>query len=1173
MIKNEAKTTCSYCGVGCGIIIKKDADNKVLVEADPNHPVSQGMLCSKGMNLHYVVNDTSDRILYPEMRWSRSHPRERVSWDDALDRASSVFKSIIKKHGPDSVAFYVSGQSLTEEYYIANKLTKGFLGTNNIDTNSRLCMSSAVVGYKKAFGEDIVPVSYADIELADCFLITGANPAWCHPIIFRRIEKHKEKNPNVQIIVIDPRKTDSASFADLHLQLIPGTDVILYNAIGRRLFERGLIDENFIKNHTEGFKAYKDLIFSTSLSDASKLCGVPEKDIRKAADIIGLSKGFISMWAMGLNQSAVGTDKNVSLLNLSLITGQVGKPGSGPFSLTGQPNAMGGREVGGMANLLAVHKDLANEEHRREVAQFWGVDSISPKPGLTATEMFDALESGQVKAVWIMCTNPLVSLPNINKIEKAMANAKFVVVQDISYKSDTVAYADLVLPAAGWLEKEGTMTNSERRISYLPKEIEPPGEAKADVEILCDFAQRMGFRGFNYNSAEEIYNEYAAMTKGTNMDISFLNYDRLKNEGTFQWPVPEYRHPGTPRLFQDKKFYTPSQKAIFNIPQSILNTSVMPNEEFPLILTTGRIRDQWHTMTKTGKVSRLKTHYPTPVLEINPVDAFINKIKDGSITEIKSKNGVVRVRAKVTDTIRKGVVFLPMHWGKQLENDLNRANNLTNTVVDPFSKEPDFKFTTVSVSKYKKPVEKIVVVGAGAAAFRFIQNYRENNEKDEILVFSKEPNLFYNRVLLPEYVTEELTWEQLLKIKKVELNKLNIKSFPETFINKIDQEKKEIIDSNGDVHTFDKLILATGSRAFIPKDVQLDLPGRFTMRNKSDADRFKAYLEQTNLPPEKQHVTIVGGGLLGLELAAALKHKNIQITIIQRSSRLMERQLDKVSSKLLALDVQERGIQIYFDNEVSTVFEDDETGELNITLKSGKLITSHAIVYAIGTQPNIEIAKENGLICGKGVRVNQHLQSSNPDIFAIGEIAEYNNQLFGITSAAEEQASILANFIAGDISSSYNGSVLMNILKFNDLNLCSIGDIEVPENDDSYQEIIFTDISKRYYKKCIVKDDLLIGAVLMGDKNEFAEFKTMIESKIEMADKRDTLLRGASNTKPVLGKLVCSCSQVGEGNIREAIEAGCTNFGELCSKTGAGLGCGSCKTEVREILTNAKVFS
>ncbi|WP_299669741.1 nitrate reductase [uncultured Polaribacter sp.] len=1171
MIKNKVKTTCSYCGVGCGIIVTKDINNKVFVEGDKDHPVNKGMLCSKGMNLHYVANDVSDRILYPEMRWSRSHPRERVSWDTALDRAANVFKSIIKKHGADSVAFYVSGQSLTEEYYIANKLTKGFLGTNNIDTNSRLCMSSAVVGYKKTFGEDSVPISYEDIELADTFLITGANPAWCHPILFRRIEKRKEENKNVKIIVIDPRKTDSANFADLHLQLTPGTDVILYNAIGRHLYKSGLIDENFIKKHTLGFDGYKKVIFGTTLRQASRICRIPEKDIQKAAEMIGLSKGFISMWAMGLNQSVIGTDKNTSLLNLSLITGHVGKPGSGPFSLTGQPNAMGGREVGGMANLLAVHKDLYNEEHRREVAQFWGVDKISPKPGLTATEMFDALESGKLKAVWIVCTNPLVSMPNSHQIEKAMAKSKFVVVQEISHKSDTLNYADLVLPAAAWLEKEGTMTNSERRISYLPKEIEAPGEARPDVEILCDFAQRMGFRGFNYNGAAEIYDEYAAMTKGTNIDVSFLNYERLKTEGTFQWPVNAYRHKGTARLFQDKKFYTPSKKAIFNIPSTIENTSVKTTDKFPLILTTGRVRDQWHTMTKTGKVSRLKTHYSKPVLEIHPVDAYLNSIKDGDITEIKSSNGVVRVRSKITDAIKEGVVFLPMHWGKVLQSNLNRANNLTNTHIDPISKEPDFKFTSVSVSKYKKPKEKIVIAGAGAAAFRFLQNYRDYNEVDEIHVFSKEANLFYNRVLLPEYITEELTWEQLLKIKNAELNNLAIKIHAETTIEKIDKENKTVTDSNGETHAFDKLVLATGSSAFIPKDVQIDLPGRFTMRDKKDADTFKKYLENTGLPPEKQHVVIVGGGLLGLELAAAMKHKNVKITIVQRASRLMERQLDKISSKLLSLDVQEKGIQIYFDNEVSTVFNDEDSGELTINLKSGKYITANAIVYAIGTRPNIEIAKNNGIICGLGVKVNQHLQSSHPDIFAVGEIAEYNNKLFGITSAAEEQAGILANFIAGDISEAYRGSVLMNILKFNDLNLCSIGEITVPDNDPSYEEIIFTDISKRYYKKCIVKDDLLIGAVLMGDKNEFAEFKTMIESKIEMSDKRNTLLRGTSNGTPVLGKLVCSCSQVGEGNIQEAIQKGCTNFTQLCNKTGAGLGCGSCKTEVREILNNAKV--
>ncbi len=1170
MQKSEIKTTCSYCGVGCGIIVNNDSKNGVTVTGDINHPVNKGKLCSKGMNLHYVVNDTSDRILYPEMRWSKSHPMERVSWDAGLDRAAAVFTSIINKYGPDSVGFYISGQCLTEEYYLANKLVKGFLKTNNIDTYSRLCMSSAVVGYKKTFGEDSVPIAYDDIELADTFLITGANPAWCHPILFRRIEQHKEKNPKVKIIVIDPRRTDSALAADLHLQIIPGTDIVLYHAIAKRLIEKGYIDNDFIKNHTENFNLYKELVASSPLEKASKLCGISVDEIKLAADIIGKSKAFISLWAMGLNQSAIGVDKNTALLNLSLLTGQIGKPGAGPFSLTGQPNAMGGREVGGMANLLAVHKELNNPVHRKEVADFWGVDSVSEKPGLTATEMFEALESGKMKAIWIICTNPLVSLPDSRRVEKALANAKFVVVQDISHNADTAKFADLLLPAAGWLEKEGTMTNSERRISYLPKGINAPGEALSDVEILIRFAKKMNFNGFNFNTTEDVYKEYCLLTKGTHIDISFLNYNRLKNEGTFQWPVPDYGHPGTPRLFTDKKFYTPSQKAIFNIPTVIENTSEQPNAQFPLILTTGRIRDQWHTMTKTGKVSRLMTHTPSPMLEINPIDAFKIAINDGDIVVVSSKNGGVRVKAKISDAIKVGVVFLPMHWGKQLENDLNRTNNLTNTLVDPISKEPDFKFTIVSVAKYVKPFEKIAVVGAGAAAFRFIQNYREINTTDEIIVFSNEENPFYNRVLLPEYLTAELSWEQLLKIKEDSLKKLNITMKSGVSIENLNTKENTILDSQGNLHPFDSLILATGSRPFVPENAQLNLPGRFTIRKKDDADRLKNHLDNTNLTPEEQHVVIVGGGLLGLELAAALKHKKVKITIIQRASRLMERQLDRISSKLLAEEVQLRDISIYFDNEVSTVFETDNPNEIEIALKSGRIITANAIVYTIGTIPNIELAKESGIACGRGVKVNQYLQSSHPNIFAIGEIAEFNNQLFGITSAAEEQADVLANFIAGDISSFYKGSVLMNILKLEDINLCSIGQVEIPGNDDSYEEIVFADLGQRYYKKCIVKNDLLVGAILMGDKNEFAEFKNLIESKIELSDKRNTLLRGSSNAKPVLGKLVCSCSQVGSGNIEEAIKAGVTNFTELCKTTGAGLGCGSCKSEVKEILSKNK---
>jgi ferredoxin-nitrate reductase len=1170
MQKNTShKTICSYCGVGCGIVVEKDAKGTISVEGDNDYPVNTGMLCSKGKNLNYVAQDTTDRILYPEMRWSRNHPMQRVTWDTAFERAAAVFQTIIDKHGPDSVGFYVSGQCLTEEYYLANKIIKGFIGSNNIDTNSRLCMSSAVVGYKKTVGEDSVPISYADIELADCFLIAGANPAWCHPILFRRLEKHKEENPNVKIIVVDPRKTQTCASADLHLQILPGTDVILFNAIARLLIEKKKIDKNFIKNHTVNFEACRESAFQLTVRQAAEKCGISTDEIKKAAQYIDNAKGFISMWTMGLNQSVIGVSKNVSLLNLSLITGQIGKPGAGPFSLTGQPNAMGGREVGGMANLLAAHKDLENPEHRKEVAEFWGGKPIQEKPGYTATEMFDALDEGKLKAIWIICTNPAVSMPNANKVERALKKASFVVVQEISHNSETSKFADLLLPASGWLEKEGTMTNSERRISYLPKVIDAPGEAMPDVEILWRFAQAMGYEGFNYNNASEVYDEHCLLTKGTNIDISGLSYDRLKNEGSFQWPVPHATHPGTPRLFNDKIFHTADTKAHFNAPMSLYNKSEEINIDYPLVLNTGRVRDQWHTRTKTGKVKRLLTHIPDPYLEMNRVDAYLRNLREGDIAVIKSRRGQVQVKVTINFDIRERVVFLPMHWGRVLNNDFGRANNLTNDIVDPVSKEPDFKYCAVQVEKFVKPKQKIIIIGAGAAAYRFIQSYREKNRADELHVFSKEKDPFYNRVLLPEYLSDELSWEALEKLKKGELSKLDVELHSGIGIVKVDDANKTVTDSNGEVHTFDLLMMATGSRAFVPSDVQINLPGRFTMRERGDADKLKKYLYETGLPNEEQHVVIVGGGLLGLELAAALKKIHVNISIIQRAPRLMERQLDSVASRLLAEDVAERGINLYFDNEVSTVFEEKNSAyTLLVNLKTGKTIKCNAIVYAIGTRPNIEIAKQTNLKTRRGVVVNSYLQTTNPSIFALGEIAEFNNSLFGITSAAEQQADIAANYILGDYSSIYNGSVLMNILKFENLDLCSIGMVNSPKGDSSYEEIILMDVSKRFYKKCIVKDDTLKGAILMGDKNEFAEFKRLIEEEIELSEKRNELLRGASNTAPMKGKLICSCSQVGEGNVVEAIQGGCTDFSKLCSETGGGLGCGSCKPEIKEILHN-----
>jgi len=1164
---NGLATTCCYCGVGCGIVVNKDSLGKITVEGDKSHPVNKGMLCSKGMNLHYTVTDTSDRLLYPEMRYAKNQPRQRVSWDVALDRTAAVFKTLIEKYGPDSVAFYASGQCLTEEYYAVNKLIKGFIGSNNIDTNSRLCMSSAVVGYKMSLGEDSVPVSYDDLELADCIFVAGANPAWCHPILWRRIEAAREKNPDIKIIVSDPRKTQSCSLANVHLQLNPGTDITLHHAIGRCLIENGDIDVAFLKDHTEGFEQYRQTVFERTISEAAAICGVNESDIQLVASYIGNAKGFITMWTMGLNQSVIGVNKNLSLINLNLITGQIGKPGSGPFSLTGQPNAMGGREVGGLCNLLPAHRDLSKETDRNEVEKFWQIPlgTISPKAGLTATEMFEALNNGKLKAVWILCTNPLVSLPDVRVAEAGLKKAKFVVVQDVSNKPETLQYADVILPAASWAEKEGTMTNAERRISYLNKIVDAPGEAIPDAEIICRFAKKMGFNGFDFENMAELFAEHVALTAGTNIDMSGLSYKILKEKKSVQWPFPKEMNAGinnagkgygTPRLFTDHQFYTPSKKAIIHsFPDN--NLSEQPDKEFPLILTTGRIRDQWHSMSKTGKVNKLKQHTSESFLEIHPDNARERSISDNDLVAIISKQGTVRVKAKYSNDIKKGVVFLPMHWGKILQNDLNRANNLTANLVDPKSKEPDFKFTAVQVHRYKKPTQKIIVIGAGAGACGFVKSYRALNTTDEIIVFSKENFPFYNRVLLPDYISGALPWNNLVKMTNQEEADYHIKLHRGISIENIDRENKIVIDSEGNKHGYDVLLMATGSRATMLRDIPA-MKGIFTMRSRLDADNFRAHVN-----PAKGKVLVLGGGLLGIELTASLREVNVEVTIVQRISRLMDRQLDPLGSQILHEELIEKGVDIYYNDEIDRFLGKDEiTG---VRLKSGLQIDCQAIVIAIGTTPNIEIAKAAGLDCKRGVLVNEYLQTNDASIFAIGEIAEFKGFLYGITAAAEQQAAIVASYLNGDISNHYQGSLLMNILKMHGMDLCSLGMAECPD-DAAYEVVVFIDKAKRYYKKCIIHNDRLVGAILIGDKSEFLEFRDLIQDKIELSDKRLQLLRTGKKAEPVIGKLVCSCSGVGEGNLINKIKEGCTDLLQLCQLTGAGMGCGSCRPEVQVIL-------
>ncbi len=699
-IDRWVKSYCPYCGVGCGLLAGLADGAVVKVKGDPDHPSSLGDLCAKAVYLPEILK-TSDRLLYPQLRRCQDGPFTRLSWDAALNFVARRFREIIDEHGPEAVAFYGSGQLTTEEYYVANKLAKGFLGTNNFDTNSRLCMASAVAGYKSSLGSDGPPASYTDIDLADCFFLIGTNTADCHPVTFKRIKRRKMSDPErVTIIVVDPRRTETADFADLHLPIRPGTDIALLNSMLHVLIREGMVDQDFIAKHTREFKKVKAVVEHCSPEAAANICDIPAPLIIEAALIFGQAEAALTLWSMGVNQSTVGVHKNNAIHNLHLATGKIGKAGCGPFSLTGQPNAMGGREVGGMAHLLPGYRSIANPLHREEVARFWGVPSnhISSEPGLSALDLFEAVSRGEVKAIWIVCTNPAASAPDTDFIEKALRQAELVVVQDAYHPTGTTQFAHILLPAAQWSEKEGVMTNSERRISYMPKITEPPGEALPDWKIFTLFAREMGFKkAFSYESSEEIFSELVQLTKGTLCDYSGASYERLKKEGPLQWPCPAPDHPGTTRLYGDSRFPTADGRANF-IPVEHQEPFEVPDKTYPLVLTTGRVKSHWHTMTRTGKVESLLKSCREPFLEMNPADAKRWGIRDADFVEAISRRGKAMVQVRVTGEIRPGTCFIPFHWGRQ-SGFYKAANNLTITARDPVSRQPELKACAVRVKK------------------------------------------------------------------------------------------------------------------------------------------------------------------------------------------------------------------------------------------------------------------------------------------------------------------------------------------------------------------------------------------------------------------------------------------------------------------------------------------
>ncbi len=712
---------CAYCGVGCGMVLHvstPDGAGLPLVTKTTgrkDHPTNFGRLCTKG-------STTSDMLAAPgrmekaSIRTSRDTDRESVGIDEAISFAARRMRAIADEHGPDSVAVYVSGQMSTEAQYLSNKFTKGYLRGINIESNSRLCMASAGTGYKQSLGADGPPGSYQDFEHADLFFVIGSNMADCHPILFLRMMERVKAG--AKLVVIDPRRTATAAKADLYLQVKPGTDLALLNGLLHLLIEADNVDHDFVESYTEGFTATKEFVSEYTPAFVSETTGIPEADIRTAATWIGESTNWMSCWTMGLNQSIHGTWHTNALINLHLATGAICRLGSGPFSLTGQPNAMGGREMGYMGPGLPGQRAVISEADRDFCEDTWEVPrgTLRSEVGTGTIDMFDQMADGKIKACWIICTNPIASVSNRSRVIDALQRCELVVVQDVFAENETLPYADVALPATLWTESDGVMINSERNLTLFQPAVAPPGDALPDWQLICRIATEMGYgEGFSFGSAEEVFEEIKRFwNPKTGWDIRGASYARLR-ETPLQWPCPPDddadRHPirylndgrsqtkvvradGTTPEFV---FPTPSGRAIFHA-RPCLPPAEMPDDEFPLVLNTGRLPHQWHTMTKTGRVAKLNKLNPSPFVEIHPDDAAALDVAEGDSVRVRSRRGAAVLPAVLTDRVRPGNCFAPFHWSDMFGADVT-INAVTNDAVDPASLQPEFKVSAVALEK------------------------------------------------------------------------------------------------------------------------------------------------------------------------------------------------------------------------------------------------------------------------------------------------------------------------------------------------------------------------------------------------------------------------------------------------------------------------------------------
>jgi ferredoxin-nitrate reductase len=1185
-VTETIRTQCPYCGVGCGLLAEVDKGRLLNVSGDPEHPVNRGATCRKPLGLPDAVH-APDRALHPLWRDSADARFERVSWRQAIDRLAKRLQRIAAEHGPDAIAFYISGQLLTEDYYAAGKLVKGFLGTNNLDSNSRLCMSSAVAGYVGALGSDGPPASYTDIDRTDCLLLAGSNTAACHPIVWARISKRL--HDGAKLIVIDPRRTVPAEAADVHLPLRPGTDLPLLAAMLGVLADEGLIDRLFVERHSEGYEQALATAREWPVARAAEVCGVPAEDIVAAARLFGEAPRAMALWSMGMNQSRVGTLKNRALINLCLATGNIGRPGSGPLSLTGQPNAMGGRESGGLSTLLPGYRSVADPEHRAEMRRLWNLPGdapgISPVPGIPATELAEALEDGRVRAVWIAGTNPVVSQPDARRFTAALRRAELLVCQDAYHPTETSSLAHVVLPAAQWPEKAGTMTNSERRVALVRRALHPPGEALPDWEIWARLGRALcPGDAFAWKSAAEVYGEYVATTAGRLCDVSGLSHERLAAEGSLQWPVPDrddaVGRAGTERLYTSLRFPTPTGRARFAAtPHQEPFDS--PDADFPLVLSTGRIANQWHTMTRTAKSPDLMAAEPEPFLELHAEDAARAGVEHGARVRVRSRRGTVVLRARITDTVPRGTAFAPFHWGAlHVKAGHGAVNALLPHALDPVSRQAELKAAAIRVEplatgalkRSGAPAEpagrraqrkRLVVVGTGMSAMATVESLLEHEPEGwEVTMVGREPDLPYNRMQLSKLLAGSASETQLTLHDGGWLAERRISVLAGREARALHLGRRRVELADGDELEYERLVLATGSRPWLPPIAGLERAGVHAFRTLRDARRILAAAAQA------RRAVVIGGGLLGLEAARGLRAHGVEVTVVHPEPWLMERQLDQPSAAMLLRALEALEIDVRLGSVAESVVG---AGAVEgVLLADGELLASELVVVAAGVVPEVQLARDAGLEVGRAIVVDDELRTSQPGVYAVGECVQHRDVVYGLWAPLLEQAKVAGASLAG-VPAAFRGAVPATTLKVAGVDLFCGGEAAPASGDD---EVIVLDSRRGRYRRLLLRDERLVGTILLGDLRDAPALREHLADRRRLPEALLEPMPAGVPASPAAvedpAAIVCTCMSVSQGEIAGAISSqALETVADVGRCTRAGTGCGTCHLTIEALLAEA----